>query len=147
MSQRGMELTVGVFVLAGLAALAYLSIRLGGLDLFETGTYDVTARFSSAAGLREGATVEIAGVQVGRVKAIGLEQNEALITLRLRSSVKLTQDTIASIRTKGILGDKYISISLGGAPNAIAPGGRIRETEPPVDIEKLIGQFIYGKVK
>ena len=147
MSQRGMELTVGVFVLAGLAALAYLSIRLGGLDLFETGTYDVTARFSSAAGLREGATVEIAGVQVGRVKAIGLEQNEALITLRLRSSVKLTQDTIASIRTKGILGDKYISISLGGSQSAIAPGGRIRETEPPVDIEKLIGQFIYGKVK
>jgi phospholipid/cholesterol/gamma-HCH transport system substrate-binding protein len=142
-----MELTVGVFVLAGLAALAYLSIRLGGLDLFETGTYDVTARFSSAAGLREGATVEIAGVQVGRVKAIGLDQNEALITLRLKSSVKLTQDTIASIRTKGILGDKYISISLGGAPGSIAPGGRIRETEPPVDIEKLIGQFIYGKVK
>src|SRR3990167_8615397 len=100
-----MELTVGVFVLAGLAALAYLSIRLGGLDLFETGTYDVTARFSSAAGLREGATVEIAGVQVGRVKAIGLEENEALVTIRLNSSVKLTQDTIASIRTKGILGD------------------------------------------
>ena len=142
-----MELTVGVFVLAGLAALGYLSIRLGGLDLFETGTYDVTARFSSAAGLREGATVEIAGVQVGRVKAIGLEENEALVTIRLKSSVKLTQDTIASIRTKGILGDKYISISLGGSQSAIAPGGRIRETEPPVDIEKLIGQFIYGKVK
>ena len=147
MSQRGMELTVGVFVLAGLAALAYLSIRLGGLDLFETGTYDVTARFSSAAGLREGATVEVAGVRVGRVKTIGLEQNEALVTLRLKSSVKLSQDTIASIRTKGILGDKYISISLGGSPRPIPAGGRIRETEPPVDIEKLIGQFIYGKVK
>ncbi|MEK6710336.1 MAG: outer membrane lipid asymmetry maintenance protein MlaD [Nitrospinota bacterium] len=147
MSQRGMELTVGVFVLAGLAALAYLSIRLGGLDLFETGTYEVSARFSSASGLREGATVEIAGVQVGRVKAIRLEQNEALLTLRLHSPVRLTEDTIASVRTKGILGDKYISISLGGAEKTIAPGGRIRETEPPVDIEKLIGQFIYGKVK
>jgi len=86
-------------------------------------------------------------VRVGRVKTIGLEQNEALVTLRLKSSVKLSQDTIASIRTKGILGDKYISISLGGSPRLIPAGGRIRETEPPVDIEKLIGQFIYGKVK
>jgi phospholipid/cholesterol/gamma-HCH transport system substrate-binding protein len=141
-----MELTVGVFVLAGLAALAYLSIRLGGVDVLQSG-YEVTARFSSATGLREGATVEIAGVQVGQVTEIGLADSEAVVTLRVKPSVKLTEDSIASIRTKGILGDKYVSLSLGGAEKTIPPGGRIRETEPPVDIEKLIGQFIYGKVK
>ncbi len=140
-------MAVGTFVLAGILALGYLSIQLGGLDLFETGTYEVTARFSSVTGLRTGASVEMAGVQVGRVQRIGLEKDEAIVTLRLHHDVKLTRDAIASIRTKGILGDKYISLSQGGADQAIPPGGRIRETEPPIDIEKLLGQFIYGKVK
>lgn len=146
MSERRIELIVGIFVLAGLAALGYLSIQLGGVNVIRSG-YEVTARFASVTGLREGSTVEIAGVQVGQVATIGLEDSEAVITLRLKPTVKLTEDTIASIRTKGILGDKYVSISPGAGEKVIPAGGRIRETEPPVDIEKVIGQFIYGKVK
>jgi len=142
-----MELAVGLFVIAGLLALGYISIQLGGLGLFDTGTYEVTARFTTASGLRNGASVEIAGVQVGRVERIALGGDEAVITIRLENAVKLTQDAIASIRTKGILGDKYISVTQGGSEQTIPAGGRIRETEPPIDIEKLIGQFIYGKVK
>ena len=147
MSQRSIELTVGIFVLAGIIALAMKSVRLGGLALFTTGTYNLTAKLSSVSGLRVGASVEIAGVKVGRIQAIGLSGEDALVTLQLDDSIKLSKDSIASIRTKGILGDKYIRLSLGGSSTMIRPGGEIRETEPPLDIEKLIGNFIFGKVK
>lgn len=147
LSQRGIELSVGVFVLIGILALGYLSINLGELRIFERGTYRLGARFISVSGLREGASVEMAGVRVGRVVKIGLQGDDALVTMRLQDSIRLTQDAVASIRTKGILGDKYIRISQGGADKLIPPGGRIRETEPPIDIEKLIGEFIYGRVK
>jgi phospholipid/cholesterol/gamma-HCH transport system substrate-binding protein len=147
LSQRATELTVGTFVLAGILAMGYLSIQLGGLDILSTGEYPLTAKFTTVSGLRVGASVEMAGVRVGRVQKIGLSGEDAVITLRVEDSVKLSQDAIASIRTKGILGDKYIKLSQGGSEKLIKPGGRIRETEPPLDIEKLIGDFIFGKVK
>ncbi len=147
MSHRAIELTVGTFVLAGILALGYLSIQLGGLDILSTGEYPLTAKFTTVSGLRVGASVEMAGVRVGRVQEIGLSGEDAVITLRVKDSVKLSKDAIASIRTKGILGDKYIKLSQGGSEKFIKPGGKIRETEPPIDIEKLIGDFIFGKVK
>jgi phospholipid/cholesterol/gamma-HCH transport system substrate-binding protein len=147
LSQRATELTVGTFVLAGILAMGYLSIQLGGLDILSTGEYPLTAKFTTVSGLRVGASVEMAGVRVGRVQKIGLSGEDAVITLRVEDSVKLSQDAIASIRTKGILGDKYIKLSQGGSEKLIKPGGRIRETEPPLDIEKIIGDFIFGKIK
>jgi phospholipid/cholesterol/gamma-HCH transport system substrate-binding protein len=147
LSQRATELTVGTFVLAGILAMGYLSIQLGGLDILSTGEYPLTAKFTTVSGLRVGASVEMAGVRVGRVQKIGLSGEDAVITLRVENSVKLSQDAIASIRTKGILGDKYIKLSQGGSEKLIKPGGRIRETEPPLDIEKIIGDFIFGKIK
>ncbi len=147
MEQRRVELAVGAFVLAGILCLAYLSVSLGGLGLFETGVYEVTAKFSSVSGLRAGASVEIAGVQVGRVQSIALDEDEAVVTLRLDASLKLTSDVIASVRTKGILGDSFVNLSQGGSEKIVPAGGRIRETEPPLDIQKLIGDFIYGTVK
>ncbi len=147
MSQRDLEFTVGIFVLIGFLALGYLSIQLGGLDLFENSTYKVGAKFSTVTGLRSGASVEMAGVKVGWVDKISLAGEEALVTIRINQEVELSQDSIASIRTKGILGDKYIRLSQGGSEKIIKPGGLIRETEPPIDIEKILGEFIYGKVK
>lgn len=147
MYRKNVEFGVGIFVLAGILALAYLSINLGGLDIFDDGTYEVSANFTSATGLRSGASVEMAGVRVGRVSGISLDGEDARITLRINESIKLSRDSIASIRTKGVLGDKYVSLSQGGSERIISPGGRIRETEPPVDIEKLIGDFIFGNVK
>ena len=147
MSQRDLEFTVGIFVLIGILALGYLSIQLGGLDLFSNSTYKVGAKFSTVTGLRSGASVEMAGVKVGWVDKISLAGEEALVTIRINQEVELSQDSIASIRTKGILGDKYIRLSQGGSEKIIKPGGLIRETEPPIDIEKILGEFIYGKVK
>ena len=147
MSQRDLEFSVGIFVLIGILALGYLSIQLGGLDLFGNASYKIGAKFSTVTGLRSGASVEMAGVKIGRVDKIGLAGEEALVTMRINDSVKLSRDSIASIRTKGILGDKYIRLSQGGSDKIIKPGGLIRETEPPIDIEKILGEFIYGKVK
>ncbi len=147
MYRKNVEFGVGIFVLAGILALAYLSINLGGLEIFDDGTYEVSANFTTATGLRKGASVEMAGVRVGRVSGISLDGEDAKISLRINEHLKLSRDSIASIRTKGVLGDKYVSLSQGGAEKIIPPGGRIRETEPPVDIEKLIGDFVFGKVK
>ncbi len=147
MSRKNVEFGVGIFVLAGIFALAYLSVKLGGLDIFDDGTYEVSAKFTSATGLRSGAAVEMAGVKVGRVSGISLDGEDAKITLRIDENIQLSRDSIASIRTKGVLGDKYVSLSQGGSEKIIPPGGLIRETEPPVDIEKLLGDFIFGNVK
>ncbi len=146
MKRFNLEVTVGLFVVLGLCALAYLSVRLGQLQVGRGNTYDLTAVFPTVAGLREGATVEIAGVQVGRVQDISLADYAAVVTLRLDKQVKLQDDAIASIRTRGLIGEKYVRITPGGSERLLAAGGRIREVEPPIDIETLIGHFIQGKL-
>ena len=146
MKRFTLEVIVGLFVLLGLGALGYLSIRLGQLQLGQGRTYDLTAVFPTVAGLRVGAAIEIAGVQVGRVQDISLSNYAADVTLRLEKQVQLQEDAIASIRTRGLIGEKYVSITPGGSDRILKPGGRIREVEPPIDIETLIGRFIQGKI-
>ena len=146
MKRFNLEVTVGLFVVLGLCALAYLSIRLGQLQIGQGRTYDLTAVFPSVAGLRVGATIEIAGVQVGRVQDITLTNYTAVVTLRVEKQVQLQEDAIASIRTRGLIGEKYVSITPGGSDRLLTAGGRIREVEPPIDVETLIGRFIQGKL-
>ena len=146
MKRFTLEVIVGLFVVLGLCALGYLSIRLGQLQLGQGRTYDLTAVFPTVAGLRVGAAIEIAGVQVGRVQDISLSNYAADVTLRLEKQVQLQEDAIASIRTRGLIGEKYVSITPGGSDRILKPGGRIREVEPPIDIETLIGRFIQGKI-
>jgi phospholipid/cholesterol/gamma-HCH transport system substrate-binding protein len=146
MKRFNLEVTVGLFVVLGLCALAYLSVRLGQLQIGRGHTYDLTAVFPTVAGLRVGANVEIAGVQVGRVQDIKLVNYAADVTLRIEKQVQLQEDAIASIRTRGLIGEKYVSVTPGGSERLLTAGGRIREVEPPVDIETLIGHFIQGKL-
>lgn len=146
MKRFNLEVTVGLFVVLGLCALGYLSVRLGQLQIGPGHTYDLSAVFPTVAGLRVGATVEIAGVQVGRVHDINLANYAAVVTLRLERQVQLQEDAIASIRTRGLIGERYVSITPGGSDRLLKPGGRIREVEPPLDIESLIGRFIQGKI-
>ena len=146
MKRFNLEVTVGLFVVLGLCAMAYLSIRLGQLQIGQGRTYDLTAVFPSVAGLRVGATIEIAGVQVGRVQDITLTNYTAVVTLRVEKQVQLQEDAIASIRTRGLIGEKYVSITPGGSERLLTAGGRIREVEPPIDVETLIGRFIQGKL-
>ena len=146
MERSKVNIAVGVFVVLGVLALAYLSIRLGKVSFLGGSGYVVTADFPSVGGLKAGSTVEIAGVEVGRVDSIGLADYQARVVLRMDSGVKLQEDSIASIKTKGLIGEKYIRISPGGSDKLIPPGGRIREVEAPVDFEELLSKYIFGKV-
>jgi phospholipid/cholesterol/gamma-HCH transport system substrate-binding protein len=140
------ELTTGVFLILGFLALVYLSVRMARMETIGQSGYSVKTRFSTVEGLKNGAIVEIAGVEIGRVKDIELMDYRAIVTLGIRKDVKLPEDTIVSIRTKGLLGEKYVRISPGGSDVYIKPGGEIFDTEPPINLEELIANFIFGKI-
>ena len=147
MRRSVVDLSVGVFILIGLVALGWMSVRLGKIDLLGNRGYTLTADFPSVGGLKAGSSVEIAGVEVGRVNAIVLDKDfQARVLMTIRPDVKLQDDSIASIKTKGLIGERYIRISPGGSDKVIAPNGRIREVEPPVDFEELLSKYIFGKV-
>lgn len=142
------ETAVGVFVLIGLLCTAWLAVKLGRMEIFSDDGYSLTARFNSVSGLHPGADVELAGVPVGRVVAIALdaERAQAVVTLHVRKGVRLSSDTIASVKTSGLIGDKYISLAPGGSEKTLQPDGEIEETESAVDIESLIGKYAFGGV-
>jgi len=138
------DIIVGIFVLVGAICLGYLAIRLGKVELFGATGYVVYADFSSVAGLKVGDPAEIAGVRIGKVESLSLVDDRARVALRLDPNVKLQDDVIASVRARGLIGDKFVLITPGASDNIIPPGGRIRETESPQDITDLIGKFVGG---
>ena len=144
--QRRVEIGVGLFMLAGLLALGYLSVRLGQVDVLGSRGYSVYADFPTVGGLKAGAAVEIAGVGIGRVQSIRLRDYQARVTMQIDDGVKLQDDAIVSIKTKGLIGEKFVQISPGGSEKTVPPGGRLSEVESPVDIEELISKYVFGKV-
>jgi phospholipid/cholesterol/gamma-HCH transport system substrate-binding protein len=146
MSKGKLELSVGIFVLIGLTCLIYLAVHLGRMEVFGQG-YQVTASFDNISGLKRGAAVEVAGVEVGRVESIQVTpDHRAKLTMSIDPDIILKEDAIASIRTKGIIGDKYIKLSPGYAEKTIPPGGKIQDTESALEWEEIISQYIHGKV-
>jgi phospholipid/cholesterol/gamma-HCH transport system substrate-binding protein len=146
MKRYNIELTVGLFVLAGILCLGYLSIKLGKMEVVGGKGYEIYAIFSNSGGVKQGSNIVIAGVEVGRVKGISLENYQARIILSLSPEVKIQEDAIASIKTKGLVGEKYIEITPGGSDKFITPGGRIRETQSSVDLEELISKLVFEKI-
>ncbi|MBC8412119.1 MAG: outer membrane lipid asymmetry maintenance protein MlaD [Nitrospira sp.] len=145
MKKFNIETGVGIFMIIGLLSLAYLSVRLGDVKMFGSEQYRIKARFASVTGLKPGAAVEIAGVAVGKVDQISLDNYEALVVMMIDPEVKLQEDAIASIRTAGIIGDKYIKITTGGADEYIAHDGEIIDTESALELEELISKYIFDK--
>ena len=145
------ETAVGLFVLIGLLCVAYLTIKLGKMEVFTGPGYELNASFDSVSGLRVGADIEMAGVPVGKVTGIRLDpdpmRNQAVVRLRFDKDLHLSDDSIASVRTSGLIGDKFISISRGGSEHTLAPGDTITETESSVDLGTLIGKYSFGGVK
>lgn len=145
------DTAVGVFVLVGLVCVAYLAVKLGKMELFSDKGFEISARFDSATGLRTGADVELAGVPVGRVTGIRLDpdpmRTQAIVDMKLDRDLHLSDDTMASIKTSGLIGDKYISLSRGGSETELKSGGTITETESPMDLESLISKYAFGGVK
>lgn len=146
MKQLRLEAVVGLFVAAGILCLAYLSIELARVQFFGGNMYTLTAVFPTVSGLRNGATVEIAGVTVGHVQSVELDGFDAVVTMRVRKDVELSNDAIVSIRTRGLIGEKYLRVSQGADEQSIPAGGRVREVEPPLDFEEMISQLIQGKI-
>jgi phospholipid/cholesterol/gamma-HCH transport system substrate-binding protein len=149
MNMVKLELTVGTFMIIGMLCLGYISVKLGKVEIGRGNFYSVSAGFDSVSGLKAGARVEIAGVEVGTVERITLDPksgDRALAYLRIRSGVRITDDVIASIRTSGIIGDKFIKLKPGGSDQMLKNNGMIRETESAIDIEELVSKFIHGKV-
>jgi len=139
------EISVGIFMMAGIACLVYLSVRLGSVDLFGSDAYVVSAKFGSIEGLEVAASVEIAGVPVGKVKKITLEENEALVEMEIEKGIRISDDTIASIRTKGIIGDKFIKLSPGGSEDLLGDKGALMDTESAISLEELVSKYIFKK--
>jgi phospholipid/cholesterol/gamma-HCH transport system substrate-binding protein len=146
MRRFDLELSVGLFFIIGIACLAYLSIRLGKMEVIGSRGTTIYAEFSNIGGIKKGAVVEIAGVEVGRVKNIFLEDYQGKVQLQIDPKVEIQEDAIASIKTKGLVGEKYIEITPGGSEKIINPGGKIRDTQPPFDLEKAISRLVLGKV-
>jgi phospholipid/cholesterol/gamma-HCH transport system substrate-binding protein len=146
MTRINTEVVVGFFLLLGLLALGYLAVKLGKMEVVGGSGYTVQATFSNVAGLRVGTSVEIAGVDVGWVEGIHLKNYQAVVAFRIKDEVQLPEDSIASIRTKGLIGEQFVRISPGGAERNLQPGDEIKETEPPVDIMELIANYAFGKI-
>lgn len=140
---------VGVFLFLGLAAVAYLTIKLGSGDFVGRDTYLLEARFANAGGLNKGSSVLVAGVLVGRVESVRLEVEDfsAIATMRVFASIPLPTDTMASIKTSGLIGDRYIALAPGADETYLQAGDRILMTESAVDLESLISRFAFGSLE
>ena len=138
------EVMVGAFVMLGIAAVAYLSLSIGSLEILPRDRYLVRALFSSAGGLKQGSPIRIAGVKVGTVTALGLQNYQAAAELSIRRSVELPKDTIASIRTEGLLGNAYVSLSPGGSLQTLHSGELVAQTEPAIDLTDILARYAFG---
>ncbi len=146
MKKFDLEFAVGLFMIIGILCLGYISVKLGEMEILGDKGYEIEAIFSNSGGLKTGSSVVIAGVDVGRVKEVRLDDYQSRIVINLPFTVKIQEDSIASIKTKGLIGEKYVEITPGGADELVQPGGRIRDTQSAVDFEELISNYVFGKI-
>jgi phospholipid/cholesterol/gamma-HCH transport system substrate-binding protein len=144
MRKLDLELVVGLFMVAGIACLGWLSVRLGGLEVLGGGRYELRALFSNAGGLKTGSSVSIAGVEIGLVRRISLEDYHADVALAINYGTQIQEDAIAVIKTRGLIGEKFVEITPGGSDVILKPGERIRDTQPALDLESLISKYIFN---
>jgi phospholipid/cholesterol/gamma-HCH transport system substrate-binding protein len=149
MKKYTMETAVGIFVMIGLLSVGYLTVQLGRVPILEGDTYRLNALFTSVSGLRVGSPVNMFGIEVGRVDQLVMDQEsqQAKVEMTLRKDVKVYEDAIASIKTEGLIGDKFVSIQPGGSGEQLKPGGTIIQTQPAVDVADIIGKYAFGDVK
>lgn len=145
MNDRKRDFYVGVFVITTMICTGYLLLVVGEFSQFFKDRYTVHGYFSSVSGLKKGAAVDLAGVRVGQVSAISIDTQHlvAKVTLEIDSHIEISDDSIASVRTAGIIGEKFIEILPGGSDIMLSPGDLIENTESSLDIESLIRKFIF----
>ena len=146
MKKLNIQLVTGIFVLLGVAAFTYQAVTIGGVSFREQAGYTLTARFESTSGLRAGAIIEAAGVRVGTVSDIKFDPDnyKSIVSLHINDGVPVSEDATASVRTQGIIGEKYIKLSQGGFPEMLSEGMEISATESAISLEELVGQYIFS---
>jgi phospholipid/cholesterol/gamma-HCH transport system substrate-binding protein len=145
MKNLSLDFIVGLFVIAGITLLLYMSVNIGGASLSGAGHYSLVAKFENTSGLKEGAFVEVSGVRVGQAKSIRFDPEafEAVVEIVLEDTVQVPEDSIASIRTAGIIGDRFIKITPGGSDIFLERGEEIIETEPSISLEELVSKYMF----
>jgi len=145
---KKIEIIVGAFVLIGIISISWMAVKLGQIGGMGAAGYKVSAIFTDAGGMRAGSDVMMAGVVIGRVDDVIVnDDSEAKLTLLIDDDIPITADAIASVRTKGIIGERYIRISQGGDSDLLQAGDEIEETEPAINIEDLVSKYIFSSGK
>ncbi len=149
MKNSDIEFWVGLFMICGFLAFGYLALQLGEVPFLSSSkSYTITAQFDNISGIKKGASVQISGVLVGQASSIWLDKEGiANVALQIDKGVQVTLDSMASIKSQGLIGDKYIQVSLGGDEEFFREGDVLTDTESAVDIESLISKFAFGDVK
>ena len=149
MKKYSNETIAGIFVIIGLLCLGYMTVQLGNVSIFGNDSYSLYARFTSVSGLRVGNPVEMLGMKIGRISEFKMDQEDqlAVVELKIKNGIKIYDDAIASIKTAGLIGDKYVSIDAGGGGDLLKQGDTIIETEAPADIGDLISKYAFGDVE
>jgi phospholipid/cholesterol/gamma-HCH transport system substrate-binding protein len=149
MKKYEIETIVGIFVFLGLLLIGYMTVKLGNISFLEDDSYPVVAKFISVTGLRVDSPAKVLGIEVGKVETITMDQEnqKAIVKIKIKKGIKIYDDAIASIKTEGLMGDKYVSIDPGGGGSLLEANGTIVETQSPVDIESLISKYAFGDVK
>ncbi len=149
MKKYKIETIVGIFVVFGLLCVGYMTVKLGKVNILGDNSYSLIANFTTVTGLRIGSPVNILGINVGRVERITMDQEnlKAAVEIRVKKDIKVYDDAIASIKTEGLIGDKYLSIDPGGGGELLQPNGIIKDTQAAMDIEELISKYAFGEVK
>ena len=143
------ETVAGIFVFIGLMVIGYMTVKLGNVSMLGDDSYSLYARFKTVSGLRIGNPVEMLGLEIGSVSNFSMDQKDQVVKVefKINRGILVYEDAIASIKTAGLIGDRYVSIDAGGGGELLKPGGVITETESPVDLQELIGKYAFGDVK
>ncbi len=149
MKKYSHETVVGIFVIIGLLCVVYMTVKLGNVSLFGDDSYFLYARFTSVSGVKVGNPVDMLGMEIGRVAGFTMDQENqvAVVELKIKKGIMIYEDAIASIKTAGLIGDKYVNIDAGGSDELLKPGEFITETESPLDLGELIAKYAFGEVK
>ena len=148
MKKYTQETVVGIFVVIGLFAITYMTVKLGNVGFIGEQSYSLFAKYTSVSGLRVGSPVNMLGLEIGRVESFKMDQENqvAIVELKINNGIEVYDDAIASIKTEGLIGDKFVSIDAGGGGDLLANGDTIADTESPTDIMDLVSKYAFGDV-
>ena len=148
MKKYSKETFVGIFVVIGLACIGYMTVQLGNVGFFGDNMYSLYANFSTVTGLREGNPINMLGLEIGRVEKFTMDQEnqQVLVQFKINKGIEVYDDAIASVKTEGLIGDKYVAVDPGGGGDLLADGDIITDTNSPTDIMDLISKYAFGDV-